>query len=71
MQGCLETSQPGSTEIRHAARLRGCNWEGSLKAEMGSDLWGSRRSGIWEVYTHIPGGKPVPGFTFGIAQPLL
>ena len=32
---------------------------------------GSRRPGIWEVYTHTPGGKPVPGFTFGIARPLL
>ena len=38
---------------------------------MGSDLWGSRRSGIWEVYTHTPGGKPAPGFTFGIARLLL
>ena len=23
------------------------------------------------VYTHTPGGKPAPGFTFGIARPLL
>ena len=34
-------------------------------------MWGSRRSGIWEVYTHIPGGKPAPGFTFGIDRLLL
>ena len=23
------------------------------------------------IYTHTPGGKPAPGFTFGIARPLL
>ena len=23
------------------------------------------------MYTHTPGGKPAPGFTFGIARPLI
>ena len=34
---------------------------------------GPEAGGFWmaAIYTHTPGGKPAPGFTFGIARPLI
>ena len=41
--------------------------------ESGQSCGGPGAGGFWmaAIYTHTPGGKPAPGFTFGIARPLL
>ena len=41
--------------------------------EFGQSCGGPGAGGFWmaAIYTHTPRGKPAPGFTFGIARPLL